>query len=143
MNSLFNKEQLDSITLPLEEEMNYFHGMVYYSDTGERKIYTTNPKGKTTIELIRQGFRTQTTRVGKSWKIGDKIRFTDKGKSKDKNGFVSNTAGQSVLVEITNIYPVTANTFLKYEGWTLEVWENRKETLTNGKYLSYKFKLIK
>lgn len=143
MDSLFSKKQLDSITLPKEEEMNYFHGMAYYSDDGKRKSYTTNPKGKTTIELIRQGFRTQTTRTKKDWKIGDKIRFTDKGKSLDKNGMISNTAGQSVLVEITEIYPVSRQTFLKYEGWTLEVWENRYKTLTNGRYLSYKFKLIK
>lgn len=122
-------------------EMNFFHGMQYRDDDNNRKTYKTNPRNRTTLEQMREGVRTQTTRKNVPWKVGDTVLFTDKGISTDKYGAVSNTAGQSVLVEITEVYPTEEKSFNLYEGWDNTVWNNRKEYLQLC--TSYKFKLIK
>lgn len=126
-------------------DSNFFHGSVYKADDGSWKTYKTNPRYRTTIEQIRKGVRTQTTRSN-SFKanIGDIIIFEDKGTARThwRNGKRTGswTAGQKVEVIITDIYPCSRETFLKYEGWDTSVWDNRKDQLL-GK-TSYRFKLI-
>lgn len=119
-------------------EHKYSIPMNFEDGSGGRKM-RDEFKGKSTLELIKEGNRTATSRDrSKSYnqqniKEGDIIKFyADSGKSK----------GDSVLVRVTkapyNLSEVTAEEWSKLEGWN----KDRYETLKNQGYQQFQFELL-
>jgi len=112
--------------------------MDFEDGTGGRKMLPQFA-GKSTIELIKEGFRTATSRDrSKSYnqqdiQVGDIIEFyANSGKSK----------GQSVLVRVTKapykLSEIDAETWSKLEGWE----PSRFEELKNKGYEQFQYELV-
>jgi len=122
------------------DEMNFYHGKYYKTSNGNWTKYRTIPPGESALSLIKKGKRTQTTRIGKKkYNVGDLVLFEDNGRPTKGNPSGSPTLGESVVVEIIDVYRPTEETFNKYEGWDKSVWQNRYKSLRLG--WSYRFKL--
>jgi hypothetical protein len=129
---ILDKVMLDDIKISHKIPMNFEDG------TGGRRM-RSEFKGKSTLELIKEGNRTATSRDrSKSYnqqniKVGDIIEFyANQGKSN----------GEKVLVRVTKapykLSEVTAEQWSRLEGWS----QDRYNTLLNEGYEQFQFELI-
>lgn len=135
-------ERKTTRTKPLESgqktrksrQAEYRMPMNFADGTGGRKM-RPEFKGKSTLQLVKEGKRTATSRDrSKSYnqqdiQVGDIIEFYDK-------------IGNTVKVEVTKapygLSEITAEEWSKLEGWSQDMFE----TLKNKGYEQFQFKLI-
>lgn len=123
-NNLSYKEASEQANAHAPIEQNFFDG--YRPNSDKSKLHAFRPelkaKGyKTTMDLIKAGIRTRTTRT-ESWMKSNPLKVGDYRWMSDKKG-------NKVLTQITAIYPNTKDTWNK-EGWRDSDFEYVKDYAT-------------
>lgn len=127
-----------TLVRPEIDKIHHKIAMNFEDGTGGRKMRAEN-KGKSTLQLIKEGKRTATSRDrSKSYnqqdiKVGDIIEFyANQGQSK----------GETVLVQVTStpykLNTISAEKWSELEGWSAD----RFSTLKDQGYEQFTFKLI-
>ena len=123
-------------------QQNFYDGKFYLKgELDGKKIwgkYEASIPGASSLQMIRQGVRKETIRGPrqKRFKKGELVVMHDVGQN-------SPSYGERVLVRITSEpYRPNKRDFLKYEGWSENVWNDRKSQLLARGWEAYRYEYI-